>query len=158
MTNKLNVEQTPFDIDIFHQILAAMDGYYVLPEFRGESGNRQRLDPWDLPGMPDIGEQAWRYHVGFAVDRGYIECWTPGQSSTQIEPFGGVGFTETKYDLDPNVSSVLRPARLTYAGKEFVDNYNNPEVRNKAVATLKEQGLPFALRLIGEAARNGLFG
>ncbi len=76
MCEEFDVVQTPFDLDVFQQILEAeaMDGYYVLPTIRYTGELRQTIDPWDLPNMPDIGADAWKYHVGFAVDRGFVEC------------------------------------------------------------------------------------
>ena len=54
---------------------------------------------------------------------------------------------------DPNVSSELRPARLTYAGKEFIDNLNNPSVKAKAVDAVKQWGLPVMMHVVTEAAK-----
>ena len=54
---------------------------------------------------------------------------------------------------DPNVSSELRPARLTYTGKEFIDNLNNPSVKAKAVEAVKQWGLPVMMQVVTEAAK-----
>ena len=54
---------------------------------------------------------------------------------------------------DPNVSSELRPARLTYAGKEFIDNLSNPSVKAKAVEAVKQWGLPMMMQVVTEAAK-----
>lgn len=54
---------------------------------------------------------------------------------------------------DPNVSSELRPARVTYAGKEFIDNLNNPSVKAKAVEAVKQWGLPMMMQVVTEAAK-----
>ena len=54
---------------------------------------------------------------------------------------------------DPNVSSELRPARLTYAGKEFIDNLNNPSIKAKAVDAVKQWGLPVMMHVVTEAAK-----
>ena len=162
MASKLNVQPTVFDLDIFQQILVAMDGYAVLPDLAGDEDSTQQVDPWDLPGMPNISPDTWRYHVGFAIDRGFVQCWTPRQvtrHNNQVRVSGSLkgtsrgGSATVLYSEDPNVSSELRPARLTYAGKEFIDNLNNQSVKDRAVDALKTYGLPVAMQLVSEAAK-----
>ena len=130
MASELNVERSTFDLDIFQQILEAMDGYPILPSYQGDEENQTPVEPWQLPGMPEVGLDTWRYHVGFAVDRGFVQCWTPNQrvqTRNNVRMAGqmkGISTGErstTFYERDPNVSSQLMPARLTYAGKEFID-------------------------------------
>ena len=158
MCSEFDVERSPFDLDTFQEILEAMDGYYVLPTVRTVGVSQQPVEPWDLPTMPSVSVDTWKYHFGFAVDRGFIECWTPQQMEEHVDHIGNVSQSVTLYDRDPNVSSGLRPARLTYAGKEFIDNLKNPPVRAKALEALKNLGLPFAMRIVEEAAVSGLIG
>ena len=80
MPSEFNVERTKFDLDTFQQILEAMDGYHILPWLKtsGQDDNKMiDVEPWELPDMPEVSVDAWRYHVGFAIDRGFIECWSP---------------------------------------------------------------------------------
>lgn len=163
MSSSLNVEKTVFDLDIFHQILVAMDGYAVLPDHASDEVGLEPLDPWDLPGMPNISPDTWRYHVGFAIDRGFVQCWTPLQvtrhrndvrSSGSLKGTSRGGRATMSYSEDPNVSSELRPARLTYSGKEFIDNLNNQSVKVRAVDALRTWGLPVAMQVVSEAAKH----
>ncbi len=71
---------------------------------------------------------------------------------------GNVSHSRTVYDRDPNVSSQLQPARLTYAGKEFIDNLRNQSVKEKALTVLKDHGLPAAMQIIVNAAKTGFGG
>ncbi len=158
MCNEFNVERTSFDLDTFQQILEAMDGYHVLPRERLTGNSRFEVEPWELPNMPNVSADIWKYHVGFAVDRGFVACWTPEQTAHHVDMVGNVSETITLYEQDPNVSSVLRPARLTYAGKEFIDNLKNPSVKDRALDALRTWGLPVAMRVVTEAAKNGLLG
>ena len=129
-----------------------MDGYHVLPWLKkagDDDGTTIDVEPWELPGMPSVNVDAWRYHVGFAIDRGFIECWSPDlmdkptfrpMRDFMMERVGQMLNKEKKppaHGQDPNVSSELRPARLTYARKEFVDNLNNPSVKAQAVEAIK---------------------
>ena len=161
----LNVERTTFDLDVFLQILQAMDGYPTLPSaYQGEDDDDEPnlVEPWDLPGMPSVSLDSWRYHVGFAIDRGFVQCWTPSQQTRtrhNVRQSGSLMGTvmgetsSTRYSRDPNVSTDLQPARLTYAGKEFIDNLSNQSVRDKAAAALKQYGLPVAMQVVIEAAK-----
>ncbi len=158
MATEFDVEWTPFDLDTFQQILEAMDGYFVLPKTRSTENSRQPVDPWELPNMPTVSLAAWKYHFGFAVDRGFVACWTPQQTSEHIDMIGNQSVSVTIYDRDPNVSSELQPARLTYAGKEFIDNLRNPSVKDRAITALRSWGLPMAMEVVTEAAKNGLMG
>ena len=54
---------------------------------------------------------------------------------------------------DPNVASELRPARLTYAGKEFINNLNNSSIKAKAVESVKQWRLPVMMQVVTEAAK-----
>lgn len=168
MTSEFNVERTEFDLDTFQRILEAMDGYHVLPWLKksgDDDGTTIDVEPWELPGMPCVSVDAWRYHVGFAIDRGFIECWSPDQMDKptfrpmrefMMERVGQMLNKEKKpppHGQDPNVSSELRPARLTYAGKEFVDNLNNPSVKAQAVEAIKKWGLPVMMQVVVEAAK-----
>ena len=54
---------------------------------------------------------------------------------------------------DPNVASELRPARLTYTGKEFIDNLNNPSIKAQATEAVKQWGLPVMMQVVTEAAK-----
>ena len=158
MSNEFNVSRTEFDLDTFQKILEAMDGYYVLPTAQAIGSSKMTIEPWNLPDMPDVSLDSWRYHIGFAIDRGFVACWTPEQTVEHIDSLGNRSQSITIYDHDPNVTSVLRPARLTYAGKEFIDNLKNPSVKEQAATALKRYGLPFAIHLVTEAATNGLLG
>ena len=147
MATEYNVERTNFDLDIFQQILEAMDGYYVLPWLKqsGDDPHQKKddVEPWELPGMPSVSEHSWRYHVGFAVDRGFVECWTPKPDRDPVVRPMQERFIHQMAQMnererrplsrghDPNVSSELRPARLTYAGKEFVDNLKTHQLRKR---------------------------
>ena len=155
MTSEFNVERTEFDLDTFQQILGAMDGYHVLPWLKtsgDDDGTTIDVEPWELPGMPPVSVDSWRYHAGFAIDRGFVECWSPDPQNTattrhlsevahdQITRMLNKASRPPSHGQDPNVSSELRPARLTYAGKEFVDNLNNPSVRAQAVEAHQKMG------------------
>lgn len=162
MASEFNVERSTFDLNIFQQILEAMDGYPTLPSYQGDEENLAPVEPWQLPGMPEVGLDAWRYHVGFAVDRGFVQCWTPSQQTrTRNDVHIGGSLkgvsrgerTRTFYEHDPNVASELRPARLTYAGKEFIDNLNNQSVKDKALDALKRWGVPMAMQVVTEAGK-----
>ena len=162
MASEFNVARSTFDLNIFQQILEAMDGYPVLPSFQGDEENGAPVEPWQLPGMPEVDLDAWRYHVGFAVDRGFVQCWTPSQrtrTQNDVRFAGSLKGTSrgertiTSYERDPNVSSQLLPARLTYAGKEFIDNLNNQSVKDKALEALKRWGLPMAMQVVTEAGK-----
>lgn len=168
MSDRLNVERTKFDLDTFQKILEAMDGYHVLP-WRLEEGainEKPRLvAPWELPGMPDVSVDVWRYHVGFAIDRGFVECWKPDPyeprpwiyyESNQFEADLELAEDEMRFrppnrGTDANVSSRLLPARLTYAGKEFVDNLRNPSVKRQALEFVQRYGLPAVFELVKRA-------
>ena len=166
MLPELNVERNKFDLDVFQQILQAMDGYPTLPSKYGGDDDKEDpvlVDPWELPGMPSVSLDSWRYHIGFAIDRGFVQCWTPNQMTTsrnRVRMSGSLKGISTgvnarvSYSEDPNVSSDLRPARLTYAGKEFIDNLNNQSVKDKAIDALKTWGLPVAMQVVSEAAKN----
>lgn len=158
MSTEFDVKRTPFDLDTFQHILEAMDGYYVLPRVRSTETSREPVDPWELPNMPDVSLDSWKFHVGFAVDRGFVACWTPQQTSQHIDMIGNTSESVTLYERDPNVSSDLQPARLTYAGKEFIDNLRNPSVKERAMKALRSWGLPVAMEVVTEAAKNGLLG
>ena len=57
-----------------------MDGYHILPWLKTSGQDDDKMidvEPWELPDMPEVSVDAWRYHVGFAIDRGFIECWSP---------------------------------------------------------------------------------
>ena len=85
MASEFNVERTEFDPDIFQQILEAMDDDHILPWIRKSGdGDDTTLDvePWDLPGMPSVDVDTWQYHLGFAIDRGFVECWFPDYTGT----------------------------------------------------------------------------
>ena len=167
MSARLNVEHTEFDLDTFQQILEAMDGYHVLP-WRTDlaDGSSTEVYPWALPGMPDVSVDVWRYHVGFAIDRGFVECWKPDvyeprpdvyydsyqfQEDEQIAA-GEIGFRPRHRSIDVGVSSGMRPARLTYSGKEFVDNIRNPFVKAQAVDAVKNYGVPVMMEVVKLAA------
>jgi hypothetical protein len=167
MSAKFNVEHTEFDLDTFQQILEAMDGYYVLPWFTElANGSRTEVYPWALSGMPDVSVDVWRYHVGFAIDRGFVECWKPDAyeprpdfyyDSFQFEQdeqiaADEIGFRPRHRGNDVDVSSGRRPARLTYSGKEFVDNIGNPSVKAQAVDAVKNYGVPVMMELVKSAA------
>ena len=80
MPSAFNVERTEFDLDTFQQILEAMDGYHILPWLKKSGdgdGTTVDVEPRELPCMPSVSVDAWRYHVGFAIDRGFVECWSP---------------------------------------------------------------------------------
>ena len=168
MPAEMNVERNAFDLDVFQQILQAMDGYPTLPSKYGSDDDKEDpvlVDPWELPGMPSVSLDSWRYHIGFAIDRGFVQCWTPNQvtrSSNTVRMSGSLkgtsrgGRATVSYSEDPNVSPELRPARLTYAGKEFIDNLNNQSVKGKAIDALKTWGLPAAMQIVSEAAKNML--
>ena len=158
MSTEFDVKRTLFDLDTFQQILEAMDGYYVLPRVQLTGNSQESVAPWELPNMPDVSVDSWKYHVGFAVDRGFVACWTPQQTSQQIDIIGNLSESTTLYEHDPNVSSELQAARLTYAGKEFIDNLGNPSVKSRAMVALKNWGLPVAMQVVTEAATNGLLG
>ena len=166
---RYNVERAEFDLDTFQQILEAMDGYYVLPWLKQtdeDHNQKPDVEPWELPGMPPVSEDTWRYHVGFAVDRGFVECWTlePDQGpkvgpmkDAFLHQMARMSEREVKplsRGHDPNVSSELRPARLTYAGKEFIDNLKNPSVKAKALEAAKRWGVPAMMQVAVEAAKN----
>lgn len=154
MVDVFDVPRTPFDLDTFQQILEAMDGYSVLPRHKLDGVSQVPIEPWNLPGMPDVGSSSWKYHVGFAIDRGFVDYWTPRKTEQHIDVIGNTSYTLTDYDRDPNVSSCLQPARLTYAGKEFIDNLKNQTVKEKALQALSEWGLPVAMQVVTEAAKN----
>ena len=158
MPNEFDVLRTEFDLDTFQQILEAMDGYYVLPTAQSTGSSKKTVEPWDLPEMPDVSLDSWRYHIGIAIDRGFVACWTPQQTVEHIDSLGNRSQSTTIYDNDPKVTSLLRPARLTYAGKEFIDNLRNPSVKEQAATALKRWGLPFVIHMVTEAATNGLLG
>ncbi len=162
MPPEFDVKRGTFDLNTFQQILEAMDGYPILPSYQGDEEDGLPVEPWQLPGMPDVDLDTWRYHVGFAVDRGFIQCWTPSQQTQTRNHVrrGGIlngtssgGRTTTYYNLDPNVSSHLRPARLTYAGKEFIDNLNNQSIKDKALEAFNKWGLPMAMQVVTEAGK-----
>ena len=168
MPSEFNVERTEFDLDTFQQILGAMDGYHILPWLRksGDDDNKMiDIQPWELPGMPSVSVDSWRYHVGFAIDRGFVECWSPdSKGAPTFRPTREITLERVAMMLnkerkppahgqDPNVASELRPARLTYAGKEFIDNLNNPSIKAKAVEAVKQWGLPVMMQVVTEAAK-----
>ena len=67
MPSEFNVERTEFDLDTFQQIHEAMDGYHILPWLKksgDDDGTTVDVEPWELPGMPSVSVDAWRYHVG----------------------------------------------------------------------------------------------
>ena len=158
MPTEFDVKRTLFDLDTFQQILEAMDGYYVLPKERLTGNSREPVNPWELPNMPDVSLDTWKYHVGFAVDRGFVACWTPQEMAEHIDMIGNLSESRTYYERDPRVSSELQPARLTYAGKEFIDNLKNPSVKDRAIDAFRNWGLPAAIQVATEAAKNGLVG
>ena len=55
---------------------------------------------------------------------------------------------------DAQVSSELAPARLTYAGKAFIDNLNNPSIKEKAVEALQKWGIPAMVQVVLDAVPN----
>ena len=171
MITKFNVDRTEFDLDTFQQILKAMDGYHKLPWRRDHytedgvriSGSRPEIVcPWELPEMPAVSEDVWRYHVGFAIDRGFVECWKPVPheprhplyyESNQLEWDIEVQQEEMAYlppyrGTDAQVSSELAPARLTYAGKAFIDNLNNRSIKDEAVKALDKWGIPAMMQVV----------
>ena len=168
MSTNFNVERTSFDLDTFQQILEAMDGYHVLP-WRSEKSNLNQnpelIWPWELPGMPNVSVDIWRYHVGFAVDRGFIECWPPDPykpqpslyyETTQFEFDQELereeeGFRPPNRGTDAHPSSRLLPARLTYSGKEFVDNLRNASVKARAAEAAKRFGMPAMIEVVKQA-------
>ena len=168
MPSEFNVERTKFDLDTFQHILETMDSYHILPWLK-KSGDGDvttvDIEPWELPGMPSVSVDAWRYHVGFAIDRGFVECWSPdSKGAPTLRPIREITLERVAMMLnkeskppahgqDPNVSSELRPARLTYAGKEFIDNLSNPSVKAKAVEAVKQWGLPMMMQVVTEAAK-----
>ncbi|MYC32874.1 MAG: hypothetical protein F4X64_06820 [Chloroflexi bacterium] len=169
MSTDFNVERNTFDLDTFQQILEAMDGYHVLPWLKksgSDVGESTDVEPWELPDMPQVSVDNWRYHVGFAIDRGFVECWTPDMKDyPTVRPMKDVFFEQmamaanrkikpTAHGQDPNVSSQLRPARLTYAGKEFIDSLKNPSVKEEAVEALKKYGVPTMMQVAVEAAKH----
>ena len=163
MAAKFNVQRTEFDLDTFQKILEAMDGYHVLPWLQGLSdGSTIEVRPWDLPDMPDVSVDAWRYHVGFAIDRGFVECWEPDPyeprpdyyfDTDQFQEDERIAADEIRFrprhrGTDANVSSARLPARLTYSGKEFVDNIRNPSVKAQAVDAVKNYGVPVMMEVV----------
>ena len=174
MNSEFNVKHTPFDLGIFYQLLKAMDGYFILPSVNladvppdclegcKDDGWRftdcvsDLLNPWELPNMPNIGEDAWRFHLGMAVDRGFVACFTPEDRRIEIFDSGSQKSTYQMFSEDPAVSSLLRPARLTYLGKEFVDNYGNSKVKEKAIDVFGRHGISAAIEFITKAATSGL--
>ena len=167
MSATFNVEHTEFDLDTFQQILEAMDGYYVLPWLTElANGFSTEVYPWALPGMPDVSVDVWRYHVGFAIDRGLVECWKPDPYKPQPDFYydtsqfqqdeqiaaDEIGLRPRQRGIDVNVSSGMRPARLTYSGKEFVDNLRNPSVKAQAVDAVKNYGVPVMMEVVKLAA------
>ena len=99
--------------------------------------------------MPSVSVDAWRYHVGFAIDRGFVECWSPDATDAfRVGSFSEIARNHMvrisnkqrkplAHGQELNVSSQLRPARLTYTGKEFIDNLNNPSIKAKALEAVK---------------------
>lgn len=179
MTIKLNVDRTHFDLDTFHQILKAMDGYHKLPWRRDrytEDGGRifntkpEIVLPWELPDMPDVSVDVWRYHVAFAIDRGFVECWKPDPyeprhplyyETHQFEWDIEVQQEEMNYlppyrGTDAQVSSERAPARLTYAGKAFIDNLDNPSVKKRAFEALFQWGVPAMMNVVLDSVANVL--
>lgn len=171
MAMKFNVERAEFRLETFEAILKAMDGYHKLPWRRdqyAEDGSRiyntqpELVLPWQLPGMPNVSVDVWRYHVGFAIDRGLVECWKPDQyvprhplyyETTQFEWDMEVAEGEMHYlppyrGTDIQVSTELAPARLTYAGKAFIDNLNNASVKEKATEALLNWGVPAMMQVV----------
>ena len=167
MSATFNVERTEFDLDTFQQILEAMDGYHVLPWLtKLANGSSTEVYPWSLPGMPDVNLDVWRYHVGFAIDRGFVECWEPDAYEPQPAHYldssqyqldeqiaaDEIGFRPRQRGIDVSVSSMRLPARLTYSGKEFVDNIRNPSVKAQAVDAVKNYGVPVMMEVVKLAA------
>ena len=168
MPSAFNVERTEFDLDTFQQILEAMDGYHILPWLK-KSGDGDSttvdVEPWELPCMPSVSVDAWRYHVGFAIDRGFVECWSPDATDAfRVGSFSEIARNHMvrisnkqrkppAHGQEPNVSSQLRPARLTYTGKEFIDNLNNPSIKAKALEAVKQWGLPVMMQVVTEATK-----
>ena len=171
MTMKLNVEKAEFRLETFETILKAMDGYHKLPWRRdpyAEDGSRiygskpEVVEPWHLPGMPEVSIDVWRYHVGFAIDRGLVECWKPAQyvprhplyyETHDFEWDMEVAENQINYlppyrGTDVQVSSEMAPARLTYAGKAFIDNLNNPTIKEQATEALIKWGLPTMMQVV----------
>jgi len=172
---KYNVERAEFRLDTFQKILEAMDGYYVLPWLlETDPLDRKPVEvaPWDIDGMPNVSIDVWRYHVALAIDRGFVECWTPDAyapipehyfDTWQFQRDEQIAQDELRLrpryrGLDVDVSSRYRPARLTYAGKEFVDNLSNPSIKDQAVAMVKEYGVPTMLTFVSQAAQQLLHG
>ena len=172
---KYNVERAEFSLETFHQILEAMDGYHVLPwllETDPLDPHPKEVAPWQLDGMPNVSIDVWRYHVALAVDRGFVECWTPDTyaplpphyfDSLQFQRDEDIAQEELRFrpryrGSDVDVSSRYRPARLTYTGKEFVDNLRNPSVKKQAVDMVKEYGVPTMLAFVSQAAQQFLRG
>ncbi len=170
MNGEYNVERAQFDLETFQQILTAMDEYYVLPwRFTPDAANTQpeTVRPWDLPDMPDVTVDVWRYHIGFAINRGFVECWKPDPHVPRsMEYFDSVNFQIEQQIIqdelhirppcrgtDATVSSNLAPARLTYAGKEFIDNLNNRQVKERAVEALTKWGIPAMMHVVLEAGK-----
>ena len=177
MPMEYNVEHAEFNLDTFQQILKAMDGYHKLPWRRdhyNEDGVRilnaqpELIWPWELPGMPDVSVDVWRYHVGFAIDRGFVECWKPDPheprhplyyETTQFEWDLEVAQEEMNlrppyHGTDAQVSSELAPARLTYSGKAFVDNLNIPSVKERAIDALIKWGVPAMMQEVLKGVHN----
>ena len=163
MPVKFNVDRTEFDLDTFQEILEAMDGYHVLPwlqEF--PDGSTTEVHPWALPDMPDVSVDAWRYHVGFAIDRGFVECRAPDPYGPRPDHYydtyqfqvderiaaDEITFRPRHRGTDANVSSRGLPARLTHSGKEFVDNIRNPSVKAQAVDAVKNYGVPVMMEVV----------
>jgi hypothetical protein len=171
MKGEYNVRRTEFNLDTFQQILSAMDGYHVLPwRFSPDNTDAQpvTIRPWELPGMPDVTVDDWRYHVGFAIDRGFVECWKPDPHIPRTSNYYGSVNHQADEEIaqeelhvrppyrgtDATVSSNLAPARLTYAGKEFIDNLNNPSVKERAVEALTRWGIPAMMQVVLEAGKS----
>ena len=164
MTLKLDIERAVFDLDVFQQILKAMDGYAVLPSWRiyeEDPTNGSDILPWELPDMPDVSIDVWQYHVGLAVDRGFVQCKTPRQtqrtnyhqSMQRGQSTLRSSTTTTRHVVDPNVSSQLMPARLTWAGKEFVDSLNDSSIKEQAREAMEKWGPTIAIQMAVEAAK-----
>ena len=170
MDGKYNIQRTEFDLETFLGILKAMDGYHVLPwRFTADTPDAfpKTIRPWELPEMPDVPVDVWRYHVGFAIDRGFVECWKPDRyEPVPPEYYDTINFqmdqqiVEDELHMRPpyrgtdaTVSSNLAPARLTYAGKEFIDNLKNPTVKDRAVEAVARYGVPVMMNLVSEATK-----